>query len=143
MGAREADTPCNTCHDADTRELAVAIDDTAFALTVEKAMLHSFFPTAEVHGFSSPRKALDFFERLMRDNAQLSRTVLRIISDFNMPGMNGVELLNALFDLGLATHRQLHVVLLTANPDQVTGLKGACEVLAKGTSPVIIQAALT
>ncbi|MHA1168226.1 MAG: response regulator [Candidatus Hodarchaeales archaeon] len=70
------------------------VDDDELFLELSREMLMTIGSFIEIHSVSDPRIALDLLERRKFDV---------IISDYRMPGLNGLELMEKLREMGLET----------------------------------------
>jgi len=73
-------------------------------------------------------------------------SILKIITDFNMPGLDGVQMLQAVFEIQKGSRAQICAVILSGNPDEaqaaVTAAGIDCVVLGKSASAKKILTAL-
>ncbi|KMQ52397.1 hypothetical protein CHISP_0664 [Chitinispirillum alkaliphilum] len=97
----------------------IIVDDMEIALTVIKTvLLNAGYPN--VITFENPKDALQFIE-----NSQIPSF---IISDYNMPFMNGVEFLDTVFSI----YPHVPSILVSGDSHTVTKEKNNYQIIEKG-----------
>jgi len=109
----------------DNARILLVDDDPFFLRMLEKVLSRSGYHSLLT--FQNPMDALD--------NVNAGIVPDAVLTDFKMPGMNGVDLLEQTHSI----HPQLPSLLLTGNPELVKEQPGHYTVLDKGTKGFIHQ----
>ena len=92
----------------------VIIDDDELSGVINELLIRKYECAEKILVFDSPYNAIDYFSTLKQNGSRFPELVL---TDFNMPGMNGFEVIKSIRDLNLP--QEINFCILSASIDRI------------------------
>jgi len=96
----------------------VIIDDDELSGVINELLIRKYECTEKIIVFDNPYNAIDYFIALKKKaEKEYVKFPELVLSDFNMPGMNGFEVIKSLRDLDLP--QEINFCILSASIDRM------------------------
>lgn len=95
----------------------VIVDDDELSGVINELLIRKYDCAEKIIVFGDPQDAIDYFTELKANATQETRFPELVLTDFNMPGMNGFELVREL--RGLDLPQEIFYCILSASIDMI------------------------
>lgn len=95
----------------------VIIDDDELSGVINELLIRKYDCADKIVVFDDPQNAVDYFASLKENYTPGSRFPELVLTDFNMPGMNGFEVIKRIRDLDLP--KEVLFCILSASIDRM------------------------
>jgi len=95
----------------------VIIDDDELSGVINELLIRKYDCAEKIVVFDDPQNAVDYFSSLKEHATSETQFPELVLTDFNMPGMNGFEVIKRIKDLDLP--REVFFCILSASIDRI------------------------
>ncbi|HWB26084.1 MAG TPA: response regulator [Chitinophagaceae bacterium] len=95
----------------------VIIDDDELSGVINELLIRKYDCAEKIVVFDDPQNAIDYFNSLKQHATSETRFPELVLTDFNMPGMNGFEVIKRIKELDLP--REVMFCILSASIDRI------------------------
>jgi len=95
----------------------VIVDDDDLSGVINELLIRKFDCTEKIKKFGDPQDAIDYFAELKATATPETRFPELVLTDFNMPGMNGFDLVREIRGLNLP--QEVFYCILSASIDKM------------------------
>lgn len=98
----------------------IIIDDDELSGVINELLIRKYDCAEKITVFDNPQDAIDYFAALKQNGAPASEYPELVLTDFNMPNMNGFEVIQGIREVDLP--REVFFCILSASIDRMENI---------------------
>lgn len=103
--------------------LFIVIDDDKAYNYICRIMISKVFRQADIHAFENPEEGLEFIYSLNDSSHPLHARETVLFLDINMPGLNGFDVLDNLYNSGSEIAKRIYIYMVSSSIDPADAIR--------------------